>query len=104
MKMFAALKKSVEKIHVLKRNVLNKTPKEKNRYIQQWGTFFLGKLGCAVTDPKFKIYWYSFCPLYILCNYIGLATYTIAYYIQHEEYMKCFQTLSVLGVAVPVRN
>lgn len=80
MKMFAALKKSVEKILVLKRNVLNKTPKEKNRYIQQLGTFFLGKLGVAVTDPKFKIYWFSFFSLYVLCNYIGLATYTIAYY------------------------
>lgn len=67
-----------------------------------WATFLAALVGCDVTNPAYKPYWYTLLPAVVILDILVFGIYTIHYYVESEDYMKCLQVLCIAGVVVPV--
>lgn len=77
-------------------------PKEKCLYVQDWATLLAGLVGCEVTNPNYKPYWFTLFPGLIILDFLVFGMYTIAHHVKMKDYIKCFQVVCIMGSIIPV--
>lgn len=96
------IKKQKNRIDAFIASIWAKSPKDKSLFIQLWVTVLGRFIGCGVTDRNYKPYWLSLLPGLVVAEYFIFLVYSVVYYSQREEYIKCLSAISIVGVVVPV--
>lgn len=94
-RLFLRLRLYIESVRLM-------SPKEKCLYVQGCATVLARLVGCEVTDPNFKPYLLTFCSGILMIDLFGLCIYTITYYANRSDYMKCLEAFCLMGALIPV--
>lgn len=92
----------VEKYQSLKRNYLNRSPRQKWKFVQTLGIYILKPSGVTFLDPNFKLYWNTYIPILLCIEMVVSYLYTVWYYI--DTPVKAILIWSEIGLLVPVNK
>lgn len=80
----------------------NKTPYEKWIFVRDFVTFNYRLACCPITDPNFKIHWYTWLSGAIFANDIFVLIYTLIIF--RTDYYRCVESIYTFGVVAAVRQ
>lgn len=100
--MISFMKKQKNRIDAFIESIWAKSPRDKTLLAQWWVTILGRLVGCEVSDRNYKPYWLSLLPGLVVADYFIFLIYTIFYYGQRQEYIKCLSAISIIGVVAPV--
>lgn len=80
---------------------MNRSPKEKWKFVRDVGQMFLRFIGVPFLHPTFQVRWYSYVPAVVLMDILLSFFYTVWFYFGCET-IKGFLIVSLLGILTSV--
>lgn len=89
------------KFERIKIDYIKRSPKGKWIFVRDIGIKILQITGVAILDPNFKVWWYSYSPISVFCNFFACLFYTIWYY--SDNLLHGLKPFSLFGVVISVK-
>lgn len=97
------LKKLTKKIDSFKNEYMNRSPREKWRFIRDIGNFLLSLAGTPFLNPHFETYWYSYSTAVTGVVFIISFGYSTWYYMDRDR-MQIILITPLFGMLILVNK